>query len=309
MAFNRPSNFGGRPQGNFRRPGGFGGNRPQGGAGRPSRDDFFAKARKKVQTAISSRDNLLIQTVSAVDELNKSSNLLFERLTEWYGTYFPEFKSAEPAKYVQGVLAFDRRNPDAAEAERIFGQQGPSIIGRMKSSIGSDFSDEDLRQARSLASQIQMLWKLRDDIEAYEGKIATELCPNMSHIAGPQLAAKLVAQAGGLKRMSTFPSSTIQVLGAEKALFKHLKSGSRPPKHGLIFQHALISTSPKKVRGKIARALAAKLTIACKADAISHNFIAEKLKAQFESQASRILARAAAQPQTPGQVQGPEQKS
>ena len=148
-----------------------------------------------------------------------------------------------------------------------------------------------------------MLWKLRDEIEAYEAKIANELCPNMSYIAGPELAAKLVAQSGGLKRMATFPSSTIQVLGAEKALFKHLKSGSRPPKHGLIFQHALISMSPRKARGKIARALAAKLTIACKADAISHNFIAEKLKAQFEAQANRILARTAAQPQSTGAAQ------
>jgi nucleolar protein 56 len=300
----RPGAFGrdsGRPQGNFGRPGGFGGGRPQGGAGRPSRDDFFAKARKKVQVAISSRDNLLIQTVSAVDELNKSSNLLFERLTEWYGTHFPEFKVAEPAKYVQGVLAIDRKNPDAAQIEAVFGPQAQSIMDKIRSSIGSDFSEEDMRQVRSLASQIQALWALRDAIEAYEAKIATELCPNMSHIAGPELAAKLVAQSGGLKRMSIFPSSTIQVLGAEKALFKHLRSGSRPPKHGLIFQHALISKSSRKARGKIARALAAKLAIACKADAISHNFIAEKLKIQFEAQANRILAAERQAPTNPGQ--------
>jgi nucleolar protein 56 len=99
-----------------------------------------------------------------------------------------------------------------------------------------------------------------------------------------------VAQAGGLHRLSFFPASTIQVLGAEKALFKHLRSGSKPPKHGLIFQHSSIGMSPKKVRGKIARALAAKLTIASKADAISHNFIAEKLKASFEAHTKRILA-------------------
>ncbi|VVC00884.1 putative NOP5 family protein [uncultured archaeon] len=141
-----------------------------------------------------------------------------------------------------------------------------------------------------LSMEIQAIWKLRDSVEKYEAKLATELCPNMAHIAGPELAAKLVAQAGGLKRMATFPSSTIQVLGAEKALFKHLKSGSRPPKHGLIFQHPIIGRSPKKARGKLARALAAKLTIACKADAMSHNFIAEKLKAQFDMQAKRILA-------------------
>jgi nucleolar protein 56 len=303
MAFNRPNQggFGGRPPFGGKPSGGQGfGGKPgfgRGGEGGNSREDFFRRARKKVQVAISSRDNLLIQTVSAVDELNKSSNLLCERLTEWYGMHFPEFKTSEPAKYVQGVLAIDRGNPDVAQLEKIFGPLGPSIAGRARASMGSPLSEEDLRQVRALASQIQMLWKLRDDIEAYQAKIAQELCPNMSCIAGPSLAAKLVAQAGGLRRMSTFPSSTIQVLGAEKALFKHLKSGSRPPKHGLIFQHALISKSPRKARGKIARALAAKLTIACKADAMSHNFIAEKLKQQFEAQANRILAAAAAQPQ------------
>lgn len=284
MAFN--------PSGKFSKPrGGF--NRPQGGEGRPSREDFFKKARKRVQVAISSRDNLLIQSVGAVDEMNKASNLLFERLTEWYGMHFPEFKTAEPSKYVEGVLLIDMHTPHAEKLQQIFGEKTQSIMEKMKSSVGSKLSQEDLSQIQSLAVQIKLLWKLRDEIEQYEAKIAKEICPNMSHLAGPELAAKLVAQAGGLSRLATFPSSTIQVLGAEKALFKHLKSGSRPPKHGLLFQHPLVGKSPKKIRGKIARALAGKLAIATKADAISHNFIAEKLKAQFESHANRIIAAAA----------------
>jgi len=260
----------------------------------PSREDFFKKARKKVHVAISSRDNLLIQSVSAVDELNKSSNLLFERLTEWYGMYFPEYKTADNARYVEVVLALDRKAPDMAKLSAAFGPQAQSIADRARASVGTDLSDEDLAQARTLAGQVKALWQLRDSIEAYEAKVARELCPNLSHIAGPELAAKLVAQAGGLQRMATFPASTIQVLGAEKALFKHLKSGSRPPKHGLIFQHALVGKSPRRARGKIARCLAAKLTIATKADAFSHNFIAEKLKGQFEAQVKRIMAKEAA---------------
>ena len=268
-----------------------------------SREDFFKKARKKVKIAISSRDNLLIQSVSTVDELNKVSNLLFERLTEWYGMYFPEFKTGDNAKYVEGVLAIDKKNLDMQVLTAVFGTQAQSIADKARASMGTDLSDEDLLQARSIALQVKSLWVLRNEIEAYEAKVAREMCPNLSHIAGPELAAKLVAQAGGLKRISTFPASTIQVLGAEKALFKHLKSGSRPPKHGLIFQHALVGKSPRHVRGKIARALAAKLTIASKADAISHNFIAEKLKATFEAHVKRILdkegAAQAARPERP----------
>lgn len=300
MAFNPQGN---RSQGGFRgpRPGGF--NRPQGGFSRgeggPSREDFFKKARKKVQVAISSRDNLLIQSVGAVDEMNKASNLLFERLTEWYGMYFPEFRTPEPSKYVEGVLLIDRHTPHVEALEKTFGAQAASIIGRMENSVGTKLSQEDLSQIQSLAVQIKLIWKLRDEIEAYEAKVAQELCPNMSYLAGPELAAKLVAQAGGLQRLASFPSSTIQVLGAEKALFKHLRSGSKPPKHGLLFQHPLIGKSPKKIRGKIARALAGKLAIAAKADALSHNFIAEKLKVQFEEHANRIIAAAAKAPGAP----------
>ncbi len=294
--FKSRSGFGGKPSFNRGSGGaGFGG-KPSFGGGKGGfggdREDFFKKARKRVTIAVSSRDNLLIQTVSAVDELNKSSNLLFERLTEWYGMHFPEFKTSDNAKYVDVVLSIDRGNPDMKELERIFGPSAQPVFDKARRSMGSPLSQEDLSQIRALASQIKMLWALRDSVEAYETKVATELCPNMSYVAGPSLAAKLVAQAGGLKRISTMPSSTIQVLGAEKALFKHLRSGSRPPKHGLIFQHSLISMSPKKARGKISRLLAARLTIAAKADEISHNFIAEKLKESFETNAKRIIAKA-----------------
>jgi nucleolar protein 56 len=256
-----------------------------------SREEFFKRAKKKVTIAVSSRDNLLIQSVSAVDELNKSSNLLFERLTEWYGMHFPEFRTPDNARYVEGVLAIDRMAPDMAKLTAVFGPQAQSIADKARASMGTQLSEEDIAQARSLALQVKSMWELRNQIEAYEAKIAREICPNISHIAGPELAAKLVAQSGGLQRMATFPASTIQVLGAEKALFKHLKSGSRPPKHGLIFQHPSIGMAPKKVRGKISRCLAAKLTIAVKADALSHNFIAEKLKEQFDAQVKRIMAK------------------
>ncbi|MEM4633972.1 MAG: NOP5/NOP56 family protein [Candidatus Anstonellaceae archaeon] len=255
------------------------------------REEFLNRAKKQVKQAISSPDNLLIQSVGAIDELNRSANLLFERLSEWYGMHFPELKVSDNSKYVKVVLELDRKNPDSKKLEEILGPYGREVAQKAISSSGADFSQRDIARVRSLALQIQSLWKLRDEIESYQAQVAQEVCPNLSHIAGPHLAAKLVAHAHGLSRLSSFPSSTIQVLGAEKALFKHLKSGSKPPKHGIIFQHPLISTSPKKARGKIARALSAKLAIASKADAITHNFIADKLKAEFDAQAKKILSK------------------
>ncbi|MCX8198101.1 MAG: NOP58 family protein [Candidatus Micrarchaeota archaeon] len=254
------------------------------------REEFFRKAKKKVQAAVSSRDNILIQSVGLIDEINRSANLLFERLKEWYGMHFPEMKVSDNQKYVKVVLCLDRKSPDLRELEAILGQYGRELAQKAASSSGADFSEQDLSKVRSLGMQVQALWKLRDEIESYQAQVAQEICPNLSHLAGPHLAAKLVAHAHGLQRLASFPASTIQVLGAEKALFKHLKSGSKPPKHGLIFQHHLISTSPKKARGKIARALAAKLAIASKADAISRNFIAARLKEEFELQAKKILS-------------------
>ena len=118
-----------------------------------------------------------------------------------------------------------------------------------------------------------------------------DICPNISKVAGPEIAAKLVSHVGSLKRLSVLPSSTIQVLGAENALFKHLKNRRiKPPKHGIIFQHPRISGSPKAVRGRIARALAAKITIAAKADGFTKRDISKMLLDDFEKRYQEIMA-------------------
>jgi nucleolar protein 56 len=255
------------------------------------REEFFKRVKKKVKEAISSKDNLLLQTVGAIEELDKASNLLFERLSEWYGMYFPELKLSDNEKFVRAVKILDRKNIDENKIREVFPQNYYEIIQKAQNSLGSDLSEQDLEIIKNFASQVENLWKTKKQIEEYQAQIAKEICPNLTFLLGSSLAAKLVAKARGLKRLSTLPSSTIQVLGAEKALFKHLKTGSKPPKHGIIFQHPLISSSPKKIRGKIARALSAKLAIASKADAISHNFIADKLKKRFEQQAEKIIEK------------------
>jgi nucleolar protein 56 len=156
--------------------------------------------------------------------------------------------------------------------------------------------------------------ELRKNFEAYQKELANEICPNMSEVGGPDIAAKLVSHVGSLNRLAVLPASAIQVLGAEKALFKHLKNRNiPPPKHGIIFQHPKISSSPKAVRGKIARALANKLATAAKADAFSKRRISADLKKDFEARFSDIMAeyekakakKLAAAPATPpGQKSG-----
>jgi len=115
-----------------------------------------------------------------------------------------------------------------------------------------------------------------------------EVAPNTKTIAGSLLGARLIAIAGSLRNLAMRPASTIQVLGAEKALFRSLKTGARPPKHGLIFQHALLHDAKRWQRGKIARAIAGKLAIAIRIDAFGGNYVGDRLKADLDRRIEEI---------------------
>ena len=130
-----------------------------------------------------------------------------------------------------------------------------------------------------------ILYEYRSDLNRYVSSLSEKVAPNISTLAGPVLAAKLIAKAGSLRRLAMMPASTIQVLGAEKALYRAVKTKTRPPKHGLIFQHSYINGAPKGLRGKRARHFAAKLAIAARADAFTGNNIAESLKKDLEEAA------------------------
>ena len=117
---------------------------------------------------------------------------------------------------------------------------------------------------------------------------ARENAKNISTLIEPLLTARLISLAGGLEKLAKMSASTIQVIGAEKALFKHLRTGTQPPKHGLIFQSPLINAAPLHQRGKISRALATKLSIAAKADWFTGRFIADKLKATLDARLKQI---------------------
>ncbi len=253
------------------------------------RQKYMQRARVALKEKASSRDLALSQTVATVTELDRCINTLYEKLTEWYGLYFPELKMQDIKAYCNVVLYFDRKSPDAGTLSQAIGQKYADLaVARARASTGADLSETDLEGVRSLAGSILSLYSLREQIETYQAGLAQELAPNVCILAEPALTAKLVAQARSLRELALMPASTIQVMGASKALFKHLKSGSKPPKHGVIFQHASISMAPKKLRGRVARALAAKIAIAARADAFTRNPIAGKLKADFEKRVKEI---------------------
>jgi len=132
---------------------------------------------------------------------------------------------------------------------------------------------------------------VHDEIKSLEKQIDYDMkiiAPNISKIGGPLIGARLISLAGGLERLAIMPASTIQILGAEKALFRYKKEGGKPPKHGVIFQHSYINRSARNTRGKIARILSTKISIAAKADAFTKRDISQELKEDLEKRIKEI---------------------
>jgi nucleolar protein 56 len=255
------------------------------------REKFLKKAADQLSEEIASPDYIIIQTINSIEDLNKIANLCSERLREWYSIHFPEFKSKDPKKYAQVASFFDRKNPNKEKLFELFGQEAEQILHLSYNSIGVIFDKEDMEALQSFASFTLKVYNQKEELENYLKKITKKHAPNLSSFCGEFIAAKLIQKAGGLKKLAQMPSSTIQVLGAEKALFKHLKSGTPSPKHGIIFQHPLISGNKKEFRGKIARKFASKIAILSKADAFSKNLIVDQIKKKFENQIKKILEK------------------
>ena len=224
----------------------------------------------KVTEVSQSPDLHIIQAINSLDEIDKIANGLSSRLREWYGLHFPELDNMIDSinGYAQIVMAGKRESL----SKQVFEEAGfPESKVEMLSLIlsksrGGDISDINLAIVQSIAKQILDFHELRKKLEEHVESEMHEIAPNLSAILGSAVGARILGRAGSLKKMASMPASTIQVLGAEKALFRALKTGSQPPKHGLLFQHAMVHAAPRWQRGKIARAVAAKAVIAARVD-------------------------------------------
>ena len=210
------------------------------------------------------KDESIAQAVSALDDLTQTANLLSERLREWYGLHFPgQARMMKDEDFINLVLG-------KGEGDEIHA---------------------DFKPISELARTLRDIYSRRLTLEEHIKSEMEGKAPNISHLVGPIIGARLIAKAGGLTRLSRLPSGTIQMLGAEKAMFRHLKEGSKPPKHGLIFQQPLIHRAPYWQRGKIARTLASKIAIAAKVDEHSGAFMGEELKKDVLDRIKEIKER------------------
>jgi len=226
------------------------------------------------------RDNIIMQVNGAIEELDKAINILIERLREWYGLHFPEMSRATSSNesYADIVSRFGSR-------EKISHPDIGILKGR---SMGMEFKSIDATAVQSFAEQITALYKERESLERYLDDLLKETAPNLRDIAGPALAAKTIALAGGMEKLARMPSSTIQLLGAEKALFRHLHGRGKSPKHGIVIIHPLVQNAPLESKGKVARLVAAKMSIAAKMDFYSKVYKGDELKKDLEDRARKI---------------------
>ncbi|UCH56708.1 MAG: C/D box methylation guide ribonucleoprotein complex aNOP56 subunit [Candidatus Bathyarchaeota archaeon] len=253
-----------------------------------SHEVSILNSRRAVRRAQSERGAVITQTVQLLNELDKTLNVLSGKLREWYGLHFPELSGHVDSHtvYARIVGTFgDRSNMEAEHLREMgLGNKATSIIASAQNSMGAASDPSDLEQQKRLADLLLSLYNYRPELEEHLTETAREVAPNLSVVAGPILAAKLIEKARSLRKLAMMPSSTVQLLGAEKALFRSKKTRSKPPKHGLIFQHPYIHSKPRELRGRSARALASKLSLAARADAFSGNPIGLELKRQLEEE-------------------------
>ncbi len=260
------------------------------------RSDFrkkaFDKARRGVAEAFSKKDASLIQATRALDDLDGVKSLMSQRLAEWVGANYPEYRlqNDENTARVYALCGSKEEfaKNEAKLAEIVGAPKAAELAEGAKASYGVEFTKTERDAVRTLAALTAAVYAERTVLQEFVEETARENARNISTLIEPLLAARLISLAGGMEKLAKMPASTIQVIGAEKALFKHLRMGTQPPKHGLIFQSPLINGAPLHQRGKIARALATKLSIASKADWFTGNFIAEKLKATLDARLTQI---------------------
>lgn len=239
--------------------------------------------RMKLRKVAEKRDLLAIQAIRAIDDIDKTLNLFASRLREWYSIHFPELDDLIREHSIYAKIVHEMGNREEIGKEKLTKlglseSRAERVEKAAKESIGAELSDFDIRPMQTLAGIMLELWRLREYLTEYVGQVMREVAPNITELVGPLLGARLLSLAGSLESLAKLPASTIQVLGAEKALFRALRTGGKPPKHGVIFQYPDIHKSPRWQRGKIARALATKLAIAARADYFTGRFIADKLK-------------------------------
>ncbi|KAF3782341.1 putative nucleolar protein 5-2 [Nymphaea thermarum] len=249
-------------------------------------------------------DTMIVQAIGLLDDLDKELNTYAMRVREWYGWHFPELVKVIPDNilYAKTVkLMGNRSNAANLDFSEILPEETEANLKAVAMiSMGTEVSDLDLINIKSLCEQVLSLSEYRATLYDYLKNRMNTIAPNLTALVGELVGARLIAHGGSLLNLAKQPGSTVQILGAEKALFRALKSKQATPKYGLLFHASLIGQAAPKFKGKISRSLAAKTVLAIRYDALGENQDASmglenraKLEARLRNLEGRELGHSA----------------
>ncbi|XP_060574660.1 nucleolar protein 58-like [Ruditapes philippinarum] len=236
-------------------------------------------SRYKLKFSPDKVDTMIVQAISLLDDLDKELNNYVMRAREWYGWHFPEL-----GKIVQDNLAFAkvvklmgfRTNAVNTDFSKILPEEvEKEVKDAAEISMGTEISDEDIINVRYLCEQVIDITEYRAQLYDYIKNRMVAIAPNLTVLVGELVGARLISHAGSLMNLAKHPASTVQILGAEKALFRALKTKHDTPKYGLIYHASLVGQANAKIKGKMSRMLAAKTALAIRVDALGETTNAE----------------------------------
>ncbi|XP_013872480.1 nucleolar protein 56 [Austrofundulus limnaeus] len=250
-------------------------------------------SRAKVKFNVNRADNMIIQSIALLDQLDKDINTFSMRVREWYGYHFPELIKIVPensmycrvAQLIGNRKELSEENLESLEEIVMDGAKAQAILDASRSSMGMDISPIDLINIERFSNRVVSLASYRLELQEYLRSKMSQVAPNLAALIGEVVGARLISHAGSLTNLAKYPASTVQILGAEKALFRALKTRGNTPKYGLIFHSTFIGRAAAKNKGRISRYLANKCTIASRIDCFSEvptSVFGDKLREQVE---------------------------
>jgi len=250
-------------------------------------------SRSKVQYNVNRVDNMMIQSIASIDQMDKNLNMFSMRLREWYSYHFPELSKLidDHQIYARLVLLFKERTSICEEMlpqiEEIVQDEtkAHNILRASQMSMGTEILKGDLDNIEFFAGRVIALSECRKEMTLYLKQTVQNVSPNVGEIIGDTLAARLISKAGSLTNLAKMPACTVQILGAEKALFRAIKTKSATPKYGMLYHASFMSRAGKTDKGRISRCLANKVSLAAKIDCFSDkltNEFGKMMKQQVE---------------------------
>jgi len=231
-------------------------------------------SRYKLKFSPDKVDVMIVQAISLLDDLEKEINTYSMRIKEWYGWHFPELVRvvSDNLLYARVVKSLgNRSNYEKVDLIDLLGEQTAEMVKKVaKISMGTEISEEDITYITELCTQTIDIYEYKDELSEYLKNRMAAIAPNLTVLVGELVGARLISHAGSLMNLAKHPASTVQILGAEKALFRAIKAKKATPKYGVIYNASFVGKSSAKNKGKASRILANKAALSCRVDALGN---------------------------------------